>query len=364
MSGRATDIEMAQSLLKEMGRESLLAYFTRRLDVGKDLDSRPLLLAAFARLAGSDSKQLLISVANDLAESTRARIAAARALGELIKQSTDAGERSEVTLILVKLLEDNNRGLRSAVATQLSGLQAPEAVGLLQQLIEGDKLDVLAREEVQKFLATVITRSVNLPPIPIPSFIGRLQELRALHEAFSQSPIVTLAGMGGMGTTSLAAMFARESNYDVKLWRSCRYSLDPADLANNLVSQLTEQLHPSGASQSEHKQINSLRFDWGRIQNQIVDLLLDRSALIVLDDYEEIREENEIGAFIERLVARLPRVYCLIVGRVVPRLPKGIVVRLEGLSLTDSFEVLRAAADHRNIYLDSNAAQKIAQLAY
>src|SRR5439155_20202224 len=142
MSGRATDIEMAQSLLKEMGRESLLAYFTRRLDVGKDLDSRPLLLAAFARLAGSDSKQLLISVANDLAESTRARIAAARALGELIKQSTDAGERSEVTLILVKLLEDNNRGLRSAVATQLSGLQAPEAVGLLQQLIEGDKLDV------------------------------------------------------------------------------------------------------------------------------------------------------------------------------------------------------------------------------
>ena len=95
MSGRATDIEMAQSLLKEMGRESLLAYFTRRLDVGKDLDSRPLLLAAFARLAGSDSKRLLIAVVNDLAESTRARIAAARALGELIKQSTDAGERSD-----------------------------------------------------------------------------------------------------------------------------------------------------------------------------------------------------------------------------------------------------------------------------
>jgi tetratricopeptide (TPR) repeat protein len=359
MSTRGTEIEIAQSLLKEMGHESLLSYFTRRLTLGKELASRPLILAAFARLAGPSSKQHLVSIINDLTESTNTRVIAAKALGDLARQTTEASERSELTHILINLLDDNTIEFRSAVATQLAGLRAQEAVNLLQKMLEADKLDVLAREEVQSFLATIVTPSIALP-IPQHSLIGRRAELQRLRDAFSQSQVVALVGMGGVGKSALAASFVQQSNYDVKVWRSCRYSVDPADLVNSLLVQIKQDADPNADFSEE--QVHS-RFDWGRIQNQIINLLMDRSALIVLDDYETQIEENELMNLINRLTTRLPKIHWLIVGRVVPSMLTGSVIRLEGLSLNDSYEFLRVAAERGAISLDSDTAESIVKLA-
>src|SRR5437773_2900782 len=105
MTGRATEVETAQLLVKEMGRDSLLAYFTKRLQVGKGLASRPLVLAALVQLAGHESKALLIPIINDHLESPPTRVAAAKALGQLAKHMTESDERSEVTRALMQLLK-------------------------------------------------------------------------------------------------------------------------------------------------------------------------------------------------------------------------------------------------------------------
>jgi tetratricopeptide (TPR) repeat protein len=357
MSTRPTGTEIAQSLIKEMGRESLLAYFKKRLLLGKELPSRSQLLAAFAQLAGPDAKDQLIFIARDLTESPNTRVAAVTALGRLAKESNEASRRSELVEVLKKLLDDNPIELRSAVATQLAGLQATVATELLQKLLEEDKLDVLAREEVQKFLATTGMPAATLPKH---SLVGRRQELIALHDAFRNSQIVALVGIGGVGKSALAASFVETARYDVKVWRSCQYSIDPADLAKSLLLQIEEQINPNAPHVGKELEQH---FDWARIKNHLVNLLTDHSALIVLDDYEDQHEENEFIDLLNRLVEALPGIHCLVVGRVIPSMLTDTVISLKGLSLDESHEVVRIAAEHAKIFLDSDTRENIVKLS-
>ena len=94
-------------------------------------------------------------------------------------------------------------------------------------------------------------------------------------------------------------------------------------------------------------------------------LLAVRSGhvLVVVDDYEDAREEVAVNEFIRNLISASSTLNVLIVGRTTPEIAKGAVIRLQGLTITESLELIRAAADHKNIEVDPDAASKIAQLA-
>lgn len=355
--------ETAQLLLKEIGREKLLEYFSKRLQSGKDLASRPLLVMAFGQLAGSESKFILSQIASDIAESPTVRVAAIRAYGDIIKQISSTVEQSESTRFLIGLLNDDLSEVRSAAAMQLVGLQALDSIPTLRDLNEENKFDYLAHEEVQKFLVSVESPFDNLlPPLRARSMVGRENELQALFSAFKNSQIVNLVGIGGIGKTTLANQFAYQSNYDVKIWRSCRNSFDLAFLATDILKTIADTLSTTHKDLiKEHN--GDPRFKIEEVETKIIQLLRDRSTLIVLDDYETLRETIGVDEFIRGLVAHLPRLNCLIVGRTVSKTLSESVIRLQGLTKEASIDLLRATSFDKQIVLDAENEQKLSRLA-
>ncbi|GIK09077.1 MAG TPA: tetratricopeptide repeat protein [Anaerolineales bacterium] len=355
--------ETAQLLLKEIGRETLLEYFSKRLQSGKDLISRPLLVMAFGQLAGTESKPILSQIASDIKESPTVRVAAIKGYGGIVKQLSSTADQSESTRFLIGLLNDDLSEVRSAAAIQLVELQSLDSISLLRDLNEDNKLDYLAREEVQKFLASVVSPFDGLlPPLRERSVVGRNNELQALFNAFKNSQTVNLVGIGGIGKTTLANQFVYQSNYDVKVWRSCRNSFDLAFLATDILKTLADTLGTTHKDLiKEHS--GDPRFKIEEAETKIIQLLRDRSTLIVLDDYETLRETDAVDDFIRRLVTHLPQLNCLIVGRSASKALSESVIRLQGLSYEASIDLLRETSLNKQIELDAENEQKLIRLA-
>lgn len=363
MTNAPTATETAQLLLKEIGRQPLLDYFTKRLQIGKDLNSRPLLVRAYAHLAGADGTEMLVQIANDPTEQVQARVVATKALANLAKQLPKTVEESELTKPLVELLRDDNIEVRSAAAAQLASLQSREALPLLQELSRADKLDVLAGEEVRKFLAATNPASIdNLAPFEKGTSIAFRPQLQQLRLALANSQIVQLVGMGGMGKTMLARQFVIQSEYDVKVWCSCRNSASFEDLTFSLFMEVMAALGIRSYSFQQEETV-ALGLGFAEIRARIVYHLSNRSALIIFDDFETVREAFEVTEFIEKLVAELPRLNCLIVGRTAADIRRGAVVTLEGLTQEESRLFIRELASSYDLALDPVIEQMIVDKA-
>ncbi len=118
-----TSVETAQTLLKAIGRNSLLAYFTERLEAGKDLPSRPHIITAYVQLVGIDAWPLLAQAVQDEAETSATRIAAIKALGNLIEKEPLDSKRSEIINLVMHLLHDADSKVRNSAAMVLASLQ-------------------------------------------------------------------------------------------------------------------------------------------------------------------------------------------------------------------------------------------------
>lgn len=312
-----TVVENAQIVLRTIGSDNLSAYFSERLKGERNLASRPGMLSAYARLNGLSALSLLFRVANDETEFPATRIAATKSLTLLAEQQPLRINRAAVVTALVNLLEDDGQELRSAAAISLCTLRVREAEKSLRKFTDTDRLNLIAQEETRKFLAA-IEASPFRRIIPVTDrFFGRERELYEVSEAFKKSKIAVLLGLNGMGKTVLAAQYAQQSPYDVKLWLSGLRDATPSELALEVIRQAEFLLNErrSALPLSESRKA----VGWETETKQLLAELSDYTVLMVIDDYQVISEKGSLADFVRTFTSELEKFDCLIVSRFQPK---------------------------------------------
>jgi WD40 repeat protein/transcriptional regulator with XRE-family HTH domain len=139
--------------------------------------------------------------------------------------------------------------------------------------------------------------------LDVPALYGREAEQATLQRwvLADRCRTVALLGLGGIGKTSLALMFARQAlpNFEAVLFRSLRNAPPPAEVFDQLIRAIsTEQTTPPD---NIHQKIALL-----------IQLLRERRCLLVLDNLETIIQEGahageyrssyaEYGTLIQRI---------------------------------------------------------------
>jgi len=137
-------------------------------------------------------------------------------------------------------------------------------------------------------------------PITTTRFVGRGQEVARLRAMLSdaETRLISLTGTGGCGKTRLAIETAGELS----------------DLVANFVP-LTEISH---ASHIPDAVLDALRLARGEqpALEQLVAALAAQPTLLVLDNFEQLVARAEGPLLVQQLLARVPRLKCLVTSRV------------------------------------------------
>ena len=219
----------------------------------------------------------------------------------------------------------------------------------------GDELGIdlspeMARLEEQILLQDPILEPDAAPPptnlpVPVSSFVGRVDELTVLDKDIHDHRLVTVVGPGGAGKTRLAIEAAR------KALGSFRDGVWLADLAQISQSDLVPQVVAASLQIAE-------RSDLG-LTDSIAAYLRPRSVLIVLDNCEHVADAAATLA--TNLLQAAPNVTILVTSRQSLNCPGEVRFLLEGLATFpdggQAFEAerlfeARAAAVRRGFALD------------
>ncbi|MGH9113219.1 MAG: ATP-binding protein, partial [Acidimicrobiales bacterium] len=178
-------------------------------------------------------------------------------------------------------------------------------------------------------LAPDVVRPTEPPALPTPltSFVGRSAERAALAAALGDSRLVTAVGPGGVGKTRLAIAVAAELSSSLAdgVWFVDLVPItDPAMVAAGVAAALRVSERPGGT-----------------IDDAVLARLAAAEALIVLDNCEHL--VDGVGVFVERLLARCPRVRVLATSRTRLMLPFEQVFAVPGLSLPEGVDDAGAA---------------------
>jgi class 3 adenylate cyclase len=187
---------------------------------------------------------------------------------------------SDATRALVGAALPDQVSVRDLGERRLKNFDTPQRIH--QLVIEGLPSDFPA------------IRSLDVPtnlPVQLTTFVGREQELADIIGLVERSRLVTLTGPGGTGKTRLAVEAAgrlAERFLDGVHFVDLSPITDPGLVANAIASTLR------------------LREEGGRAVARIVsDHLRDRTALLVLDNFEQILTGGEVVATLLRTAPRL-----------------------------------------------------------
>jgi non-specific serine/threonine protein kinase len=187
--------------------------------------------------------------------------------------------------------------------------------------------------------------AIGRAPRPLTSFVGReaeLEHVRALL-ARDDAPLVTLTGPGGVGKTRLAlrALEGLAGFADGTWFVDLSAVTDPAQVAAAIG-------HALGiAHRADHP-----------IEDEIVDLLTEREALLVLDNFEQVVEAAPLVA---DLLVACRHLTILVTSRVPLRVSGERVFMVPPLALPDPAErpPIRQALACESIRLYVDRAQAI-----
>ncbi len=162
-------------------------------------------------------------------------------------------------------------------------------------------------------------RSRGNLPAPLAGFVGRQDELSELGALISTSRLVTLAGVGGVGKTTLAVQAARDQ---VPLFDDGVWLVELGDLSDG-------SLLPGVAAAALGIHNRATRPP----AEVMVEYLADREALVVLDNCEQVIDDA--AALVETLLEGCPRLRILATSREVLGIAGEAVLPLSPLPYPD-----------------------------
>lgn len=350
-----TSIELV-AVLKSIGKEELFRYFEKRLQVSKQLTSRPALLKGFARLGKDRARRVLEAVTTDFNESLEARQAAIQGLVEIAIDLPDAPFRGQLEALLERLLDDSDVGIASTAAAGLVNLGASGSHEKLAAKVLVDALEPAVEAKVRAFLAAVDAR------IPDIGHTLHRSELHVARERLGSARLVVISGVPGIGKTALAAQLAREFRGEA-IWLSCVRFKDGTFLAEEAVRQL--KFRKQGVRTS-----SATRTDRGlsaHIRAFREHLPIRGETLVIIDDADVLSDDAGLAEFVSQLLAATERVRVIVVGRSTTltekSFPDGEVIVLKPLSEESTKEFILAELSRRGISADRERVVEIAALA-
>jgi len=231
--------------------------------------------------------------------------------------------------------------------------------------ILGDELGLelspeLARLEEQILLQNPALEPDAAPPptnlpIPVSSFVGRIDELKLLDKAIHEHRLVTVVGHGGAGKTRLAI----EAAHNVR--GSFRDGVWFVDLAQVSDPELLPQAVAATLQTVEQPGID--------LAGSIGAYLRPRTALLVLDNCEHV--VDSVATLTTALLEKAPNLKILVTSRQALRRDGEVRFALEGLATSPDDEAFfeaerlfeaRAAAVHRNFTLDETIRTSVSSI--
>lgn len=210
-----------------------------------------------------------------------------------------------------------------------------EAVHVLQIVGEG-----LEREFPE--LRTLDAYPSNLPR-NLPTYVGREDLVDEIEDLLLKSPIVTLAGIGGVGKTRLAQQVGAQvlPHYDDGVW-----FVDLAQLRTG-EAVLSSVAHTLAVRQRPTEDI----------MKTLSTTLRDRKTVIILDNSEQITAV--VAELVEGIAGQAPDVRFIVTTRA----PLGVygekVIRLEGLDPDASFALFGERAAEAGRRIDSTSDRQV-----
>jgi predicted ATPase/class 3 adenylate cyclase len=178
-------------------------------------------------------------------------------------------------------------------------------------------------------------------PVQLTSFVGRGQEIEALHDALDASRLVTLTGVGGVGKTRLAVQLAAEMipEFADGAWLCELAGADDPEAMIQLVAATLGVQPRQGTT----------------LEGAIVDFLRAKQLLLVLDNCEHVLEAA--GRIAERVLAACPSVRVIATSREGLAVGGEQVWPLRSLSLSETTdEADLAASDAVRLFEDRAVA--------
>ena len=243
-----------------------------------------------------------------------------QALAQELLKLDDLNEFAHHQMMLALALE----GRRNAALQQYKACEAilDEALGVNPSQELQDLYEQIIQEQITIQSKQVFSKH-NLPKRKT-SFIGREQELAELNQVLDcpSCRLLTITGPGGFGKTRLALELAsrtwmeyRDGAYFVPLEKVSSGVYLVSEISKSIQFQLDD--HISELSPLE----------------QLLDYLVDRSMLLILDGYEHLLAEVDL---LEQLLYQCPEIKLLITSRQKINLQQEYIYILPGLDLPEN----------------------------
>ncbi|MGW5518822.1 protein kinase domain-containing protein [Nocardia africana] len=155
-------------------------------------------------------------------------------------------------------------------------------------------------------------------PVELTSFVGRRTELTAVKSLLARSRLVTLIGIGGVGKTRLATRVA---------------TAVPRDFPDGVWLVELGQLHDGALVSGVIATAFGLRPQEKPVQETLIDYLVPRQLLLVLDNCEQI--VDAIANVTETLLRTCPKLRILATSREVLDIGGEAVLQVRPLPLPD-----------------------------
>ncbi len=225
-----------------------------------------------------------------------------RIASEPVPDLRERGANDDIAAVVSAAMarDPSERPSTLELGAQLQALQSCRGLAVDDMAVQGTRRPkVLAEPPTTSNTSTSVRHTGARLPQPLESFVGRAAEMAELHSLLSESRLVTLTGIGGVGKTTLAIHAAREqvTEFGDGVWF--------VELADLLDGALVTEVVAAALGVRDHP---------GRaLTDVLVDFLVERRALVVLDNCEQII--NDAAQLAETLLRACPRLHILTTSR-------------------------------------------------